>query len=407
MKVIVSTELEDKFSNFIVVNTFRKVRELKGVTSLIIHKYNESDFDAGVFISEFYNSGISQFIYINKKPSATMKLVLEGVQGKIFCDEFYFEDEEELMYLLDDVAEEDSDSSELAVSNIQVVKGFVQSYIRGEERIKAPLYLEQVNQAIDELSNITEVRNTQLTTMGKSALSVFEKASKIITGMDEQRQKLEQQLRELEEISPKQSAPQFGGSILYFPSYKYIGTAKVLFIREVAPCRYLTSFILGYEHYLHYELNKRVKLIFVHQKGLGVSKKYDGFTAITQESMGMSSLYDSEIITTNNPKTNVWKEIFSKQCDVFIIVDRLYGNQDIVTGRISKLNAVGGISDLTRFKLTKGSCIFPVTEQDGCFFSIPTIRQYPSGQDVRYAAYGQLCKDKYEKLDEFLELPRI
>lgn len=405
MRVIVSTELEDNYSNFVVVDNFKRVRELSGVTTLIIHKYAENDFDAGVFISEFYNNGISQFLYINEKPSATMKLVLEGVSGKIYDDVFYFEDEEELMYLVEDEADSDGEeSTELTVSNIQVIRGFIQSYIRGEERIKAPLYLEQVNQAINELTTLTEVKNTQLTTMGKSAISVFEKASTIITNMDKQRQLLERQLKELEELSPQQPKPSFGGNILFFPSYKYIGTARVLLIREVAPCRYLTSFILAYEHYLHYELNKRVKLIFVHQKGAGVSKRYDSFTAITQESMNMTSLYDAEIIATNNPKSNVWKEIFSKQCDVFIIVDRLYGSQDIVTGRVSKINAVSGISDLNRFKIQKGSCIFPVTKQDDCFFSIPTIKSYPQGQDVRLAAYGQICKDKYQKLDDYLQL---
>ena len=142
----------------------------------------------------------------------------------------------------------------------------------------------------------------------------------------------------------------------------------------------------------------------MHQKGAGVARKYEGFTSITQESMNMTSLYDAEIIATNNPKSNVWKEIFSRQCDIFIVVDRLYGSQDIVTGRVTKLNAVSGISDLNRFKVQKGNCIFPVTKQDGCFFSIPTIKQYPTGQDVRFAAYQQICKDKYQKLDDYLQL---
>ena len=50
MKVIVSTELDDNFTKFVLVDSFKKVKELQGVTTLIIHKYKESDFDAGVFV---------------------------------------------------------------------------------------------------------------------------------------------------------------------------------------------------------------------------------------------------------------------------------------------------------------------------------------------------------------------
>ena len=92
MKVIVSTELDDNFTKFVVVDSFKKVKELQGVTTLIIHKYKESDFDAGVFITQFHNNGIDQFIYISSSPSSTLQMVLKGVNGYYYEDEFYFED---------------------------------------------------------------------------------------------------------------------------------------------------------------------------------------------------------------------------------------------------------------------------------------------------------------------------
>lgn len=152
--------------------------------------------------------------------------------------------------------------------------------------------------------------------------------------------------------------------------------------------------------------NKRVKLIFVHQKGQGVAKKYTEYVSITQESMHLDSLYDSEIITTNNPKKDVLKKIFSRPADIFIVVDRLYGNQDIVTGRCVKVNAVSGQSDLKRYGIKKEDTIFSVSKVDGSLFTVPNIKNYPSGKDLRSAAYMQICgKEMFTKLDALLQLP--
>ena len=409
MKVIVSTELDDNFTKFVVVDSFKKVKELQGVTTLIIHKYKESDFDAGVFVSQFHNNGIDQFIYISSSPSSTLQMVLKGVNGYYYEDEFYFEDEEELSTLLEDLGMEDEDeNTSLATSALNVVNDFVSSFAKGDERIKAPLYLENVTSAVNELSLLTHQQELQLNTMGASALEVFEKASAIIRNMDAQNKNIEKKLEELEnqQNNSFSSKPVFGNSIMFFSPYKYIGNSKILLIREYAPCRYLTSFVMGYLHHLHYVLNRRPKLIFVHQKGAGVSAKYADFTSITQESMNMSSLYDNEIIATNNPKKEVMKDLLTKQNDVIIVVDRLYGNQDIVSGRVTKINAVGSRSDIARYKVRPEDTIFSITRQPKELFTLPTIKNFPTEIDARYAAYTQVLGSKYEILDNKLGLTR-
>lgn len=409
MKVIVSTELDDNFTKFVVVDSFKKVKELQGVTTLIIHKYKESDFDAGVFVSQFHNNGIDQFIYISSSPSSTLQMVLKGVNGYYYEDEFYFEDEEELSTLLEDLGMEDEDeNTSLATSALNVVNDFVSSFAKGDERIKAPLYLENVTSAVNELSLLTHQQELQLNTMGASALEVFEKASAIIRNMDAQNKNIEKKLEELEnqQNNSFSSKPAFGNSIMFFSPYKYIGNSKILLIREYAPCRYLTSFVMGYLHHLHYVLNRRPKLIFVHQKGAGVSAKYADFTSITQESMNMSSLYDNEIIATNNPKKDVMKDLLTKQNDVIIVVDRLYGNQDIVSGRVTKINAVGSRSDIARYKVRPEDTIFSITRQPKELFTLPTIKNFPTEIDARYAAYTQVLGSKYEILDNKLGLTR-
>lgn len=410
MKVIVSTEVKDIFSNFVVVDSFEKVKNLQGVTTLIVHSYKETDFQAGVCISSFHNNGINRFIYINENPSSTFKMVLKGVNGYYYEDEFYLDDEEELMSLLDDIGMSDTEDelTEIAAPALEVVNSFIQSFAKGDEKIKAPLYLEQVTSAVNELSEITHKQELQLTTMGASALEVFEKASAIIESMTTERKKIEKQLEELEYSTANavSAKPSFGNNVMFFSPYKYMGNSKVLLIREYAPCRYLTSFALGYLHHLHYELNRRPKLIFVHQKGAGVFSKYSEFTSITQESMGLASLYDNEIIATNNPKKEVLKDLLTKPNDVIVVVDRLYGSQDIVTGRITKVNAVGSRSDIDRYKIKPEDTIFSVTSQQKQLFVLPTIKNFPIEVDARYAYYTQAIGGSYKILDAKLNIVR-
>lgn len=408
MKVIISTSLKDNFNNYVVVDTFKKVDELKGVTTIIIHSYSEQDFEVGVFITNLVKKGISQFIYINKKPNNIVLMALRGIENsRYYEDEFYFDDEEELNVLLADIEEEqETVSTALATPALGIIQNFVESYQRGDEKIKAPIYLEQVLDATNELVAITHQQELQLATMGASAIEVFNKASAVIKSIQQQRNTLEEKLTELElsQANAISSKPTFGNNVMFFSPYKYLGNAKILLIREYSPCRYLTSFVLGYLNHLHYELNRRPKLIFVHQKGQGVALKYSSYPAITQESMNMASLYDGEIIATNNPKKEVMKDLLSKPNDVIIVVDRLYGNSDIVTGRVTKINAVGSRSDVARYHIKPEETIFSVTAQPKQLFCIPTIKQFPQEIDARQSYYSQLFAANYTNLDNRLGL---
>lgn len=404
MNVIVSASVKDTFTQFMVVRSFVELKsslsKIGGnIDTLIIHQFPESEFDAGVFISDLRNMGVKNFIYINSDASTTIRMVVSGVNGKYFEDEFYLDDEEELLALLEDIEVEES--TEVAAPALSIINDFVQSFVKGEERISAPLYLERVNTAIGELENYTKQTELKIYEMGTSATQVFERASAIIRKMDDNSRIIKQQLKELEESqSNAPSHNSFGNNVLSFPTVRYTGNLKILVIRELSPCRYLTTFALGYLHHVHYELNKRAKLVFIHQKGAGVAKKYNDFTMITQESMNMSSLYDNEIIATNAPKKEVMRELWSRTAEVIICVDRLYGSMDIVSGRVNTVYAVSGSSDLNRFKVKPEDCIFSVTEYPNQMFCIPTIKNFPRDSDAKYASYSQIMEDGYKVLDK-------
>ena len=401
MKVIISNKLQDNFTSFVLVNTFKRVTELNGVDTVIIHSFDESSFDAGVFISSFQRSGIERFLYISENPDQTVKMALRGVGGFYFEDEFYLEDEEELLALLEGIESEEGKELALVTPALDVLTEFVDGVANGDERMNAPVFLESVTSAVKELSVITQQQQIQLTTMGESAIEVFVKASELIKGMNAQNKLIEEKLRELENgmAAGSSGKASFSNNIMFFAPYTYRSNAKLLLIREYSPCRYLTSFALGYLHHLHYELNRRPKLIFVVQKGAGVAAKYADFPVITQDNMNLGTLYNGEVVVTNNPKKEVMKELLSKPNDVFIVVDRLYGNVDIVSGRVTKVAALSSRSDIQRYREKSENSIFSVTSQPKQLFCIPVIKSFPIEAEARYAQYAQAMGKAYTTLD--------
>ena len=406
MRVIVSTEKKDIFNNFVVVDSLKKALDCKGVDTLIMHKSNEEGFDAGVLISKMYTQGVSLFLYICNQPEKLIDMAIKGAGGFSYEDEFYLEDEDELLSLIEDIRSNEG-TSLITTTSASIIGEFIQNFMKGDERLKAPLYLQQVENAVNELCTVTHQQELQIKTMGSSAVELFKTASDVIKNMDDQTKIIEQQLRDLESKlgNAQTTSSSMNNSVTFFTSYKYSGSSKVLLIREMSPCRYLTSFVLGYTQYLRYTLNKRVKLIFVVQKGKNILAKYDSYTKITEvQSAYEDTLYSADIVVTNNPKRDVMKKLMPSGLDLIIVVDRLYGGTDIVTGRVTRVNALSGKSDLQRFNLKPDKCIFPVTSIKGELFSIPTVKEFPQDIDSRYMAYQQVCLDCYEKLDKELNL---
>jgi len=406
MRVIISTTLKDNYSNFVVVKDFKSVEGLSNVSLLVLHEFEEEDFNVGIYINKLHKGGIDKFLYICPNPRESVKSALVGVRGKVYTDDFYYTDEEELLAL-----ESEFDYEETGLSTAgdctKIIKDFLIRFNKGDETINAPAYIDQVNYALADLSSTVNEQHEIIMSMGNTALETYSKANALLSNMAKRRKELEEKLDAIAENQSLVTTAkhEFSSNILFFPTTNYKGSAKVLLIRELSPCRYLTSFILAYEHYLHYEKNKRAKLIFVHQKGKGVGERYDDYCKITQESMHMESLYNTEIVATNNPKTDVMSKLLSGDFEVAIVVDRLYGANDIVAGRVTKLTAVSGVSDVARFKASMDKTIVSTVCRPNYepFCTLRTISKYPESVDMRKVAYIQVHKDStFKKLDSLL-----
>lgn len=416
MIVVVSKSKPDIFKKCVLVDSLIKVKDLLQsgeISVLVIHSFSEPIFEAGLFIADIQKISTAKIVYINESPEPMLTMPVQGVNGYVAKDEFYLDDEDELLALLDELGlGDENNSTALATTNsVAIIKDFIEAFSRNESRIQAPIYLQQVDAALTELANTTKQQELQITTMGTSAIEVFQRASDIITKLNEQKNMIVEKLKELEVSQPVQpTRPPLSGGVLSYPTVKYMGQNNVLLIREYSHCKYLTSMVLAYAYYLHYERNKRVKVVFVVGKNAGIAKKYNDFASITQASVSSAqSLMEQEVVMINIPKGDLMLQLAKMPSDVTIIVDRLYGNNDIITGRVKKLSAVSGYSDISRYRdfgCDIKNSIFSIVNHAkvGSFGYIPHIKSYPAERDARLAMYSQNCHDLFEKIDNYIGL---
>ena len=404
MRLVVTNNSELSFVGYDVVKSLHDLQSFtKDITELevlVLNRFDDTDFNAGIYLTQLWKRvKIGVILYINENPSDTIRLLLKGVGGFYYEDSFYLEDEDELNVLVEECTDS-KDETELVVvdSALGVVEKFIEDFASGDEKINTPIYLDNVRSAITQLAEITHQDKQDLINMSTSLEQTFASAIETLEKMKINRKQLQDQIKTLESSNLGGASKGLSNSMTFFPQYKYIGVAKVVFIKEYIPVPYLTSFILGFADYLHYRLNKRVKTVFIVQKGANIISRYDNFTSITQDSMGASVLYDRDVLIVNEPKKEVLKEIFGKQVDVFLIVDRLYNQDDIVCGQVTRLCAAIGRRAKEVFNIPDDTCIYPIDSYSGELLSIPKFKQYPQEEDARKAAYSNHLDAIYKVL---------
>ena len=246
MRVVISTD-NLNFKDYTVVKSLKEANNItESIDYLILHKSDDNNsFNAGVLLSDLHKKDVKNFIYINETPDLQIKMLIDGLGGYIFEEEFYLEDEDELNALIENLNSEEKSTS-LATPNIDIIKDFMQSFVRGEQRVNQPFYLDRAKNAIQELAVITQKQELTIAEMGDTSLQVFEKASNIIRQMNAKRLELQEQLSHLEEMTSSEnylqsSTKPLSNTISYFSPFKYLGNSKILLVKEYSPCRFLTS----------------------------------------------------------------------------------------------------------------------------------------------------------------------
>ena len=116
-------------------------------------------------------------------------------------------------------------------------------------------------------------------------------------------------------------------------------------------------------------------------------------------SASLKSMLSKDVLILKSPKKEIINSILAIPYDLTIVVDKMYNNGFIVDGKVTKLNAVSGVSDLDTFKLRKEETIFSTNPVKGGFTTILSINNIPKEVNGKLSAYMQMCKDNsFEEL---------
>lgn len=408
MNVILSDTLDQSnYEKYTVVNKLEEVPCDGTLETLVIHSSGNNLVQCGLLLTKCKSGGVKKYIYISQDQKEIIKSFVEGVGGLIFTEEDYLE-EENLDYLVENYNELSGGTSLVAVESINILNDFIQRFIRGDVAVNNNVYQERVSTALSEIKGATEGAELALKNMSDSTIQLFTEMSQAFSNMYTIRQQLSDKLTMVQaqlKSDRTNIIRQFShDSVNYYPTVNYVGRAKVLHIKENSECRYLLSFLMGYQDYLVNQKSLKAKVILCYAKSKDSIRRYESLYQLTAETSGYKSALSKPVLAVYQPKKDVINAVLNQDIDVFIVLDRMM-NEDIVSGAsVQHLHAVSGEGSIKRFKLRPQNCILPIVEVVNSFMTIPTIENYPYDEQSRKTAYYSTCKELYLRLDRFLEV---
>lgn len=393
--------------SFVKVQSLGEVLDLVGtIDILVFHNSKESEEEKVRLLGEIKDR-VGKLIYIcnEKDVDLAVKMIVIGSGGRYFDDEFFLEDTDELLNLVESL-DEVTALAELGGTN--VLGDFFNRYLKSGSTNFSKGYLTVVKEAVNTLMEEYNQKNLEIIRMSETATDIFANTTSLIGNMKKESAKLQsivsrmsQRVEEKEKEIRQPQNRRAGASVLFYPRVTYMKEKSIVRVKEIGSCRYLISFILGLRCYLENIKNVRPKLIVISPLGSMYEKRYEDYSWVTQSSLRSSGNYYKNIVFTNCPNKEVlYKLLDDTNFDVFLVVDMTVTSKDHILnckGQNVKY-AVSGMSDIQRFKLPVGDCFSSITSIKGSMFTIPMYPDYPIEKGARERFYLSEFSDSFEKL---------
>lgn len=405
MKVVIDCNKKNEYvyKGFTKYKSLAEIKaRLGSIDTIVIHEFTDTTCDVGLFLSLAKKEGVKRFIYINSQLNDMINLCVKSLGGIVESDEGLLE-EDTLEYL---IAEYESMSCcmEISVSDgISILDDFIAAFVRNEDKVNNSAYLERVQAALVEVKNKSIKDEMIIRNVSEIAMNIFTDINSYFENTKKANKELQDKVYDLsQKISEDKSIALRESALFYYPKVHYTGTKRVLHIKEKVECKYLLSFLLAYQGYVMSQLRKKLKVIVTYQKFKDTYDRYYSATIITKETSKNKSLVSSGYVVVNQPKKEVLYDILNSDDDIYIILDRMYGEDIIVGGSVRKLYATSGVRAMLKAKIPADKCILSGIDYENLFLAIPVISNYPQEESDRKHAYFNVCKESYHKLNKFL-----
>ena len=397
MDIIVSKNHGLDGEGFLVVETLAEAEAVLGrIGCLIYTKSNETSENKIMYLNSMRDR-VGKFVYIcsEKDTDVMVKMVITGMNGRYFDDEFFVEGKDELRNLLDSLDE----VTELAeMGGVSVLGDFLNRYLKNGSSNFSVGYLCVVKEAVQSLVSDYNQKKLEMLQMSETATELFSNTAEVIVAMKKEHGEME---KAVERLKSDINRGVLGGSVgsgerirrepslVFFPQVSYMKERRIIRIKEIGSFRYLISFVLGMRLYLENVKNVRPKLIIVEPVGELIEKQYEGFDWVTQARVKDKRYFFNSVVFTNCPNKEVMSTLLDDQdYDTFIVVDRINCSRShVLNSRGSLYYAVGGAGCIERFKLPVGNCFSSVDPIRGSLFTVKSGSEYPVEKSARERYY--------------------
>lgn len=414
--LVISKEQLDLDSRFAWTSSLVNA-DFSGESVIILHNSGDTD---DVLIQEltklWARDRNKKFIYINSELSPLLQTFFFGLGGLVID----FDD---------------------ALADADILISIIEDYRDCDYRVQAPAekFLE-LRRALDSIidgnldpSSVYEIvtnadwRGQLKSTMNvvSSSLTVIDKSNHaLVKFVDHTREamlhyrdeiaKIKQSLTEATEANERARAVSSisddtnTNRIRTFPPVQLpVHVPKVLYIHELSPCMFLTSFLMAYQQYLKTKKAVTTRLLIVQQDSDMGRERYSPkiFYNIDKNSVGKQAPATTDKFVIAEPRQDLMNYFFSaSNCKCFIVLDRFLQKTQVIRSspKVKMLYASNSVHVFEEKQIMKKNTIAPMRKDisEGGF-SIPYLQNYNRQNAV--GAYFQTCREMYAKLDSLLD----
>lgn len=343
------------YSGFSVVKSVSEIGRLTMKSTLIVESYTDKDFDFAIFLlNAVRDCSLTKIAYIADQPVRILLELMRTIGAFVMSDSSLIESTESFSELLEFLATNKvstkAEELEVLADSFVIIDQYIQEKFEQEPKVekrRLSLAYKEVSDALQEVV-FSEELSKELQSFLLSA------SSKVKVYEDE----LSQREKELDNI--KSSSFGSFGSISAYTQYTYTGNSRVLVIKEKAPTRYLTSFLISYVDWLSRVPELNAKLIVVENDSDFVDLRYKNLAKADAKTIlqNRSSLFLVPAIYTTTPTQTVMQELMYPTMDLYVVLDRTYKRNQAITGRgINTVFATSSRRLMRDFDLTSEECI--------------------------------------------------
>ena len=400
MKIVVTNNTIE-YEGFLKLKTLEEVLKTLGrIEALVYHKSNETIEKKVEYLTQLKDR-VDSFVYIRSKDSfeQAIQMIVVGSGGKYFDDEFFLESGVELNNLISNLSE----VTQLAeLGGVGVMSDFFSKYLNKGSTGFNKAYLQIVKSAVSGMLTEYKQKDAELLQMSETATELFSNSMAILSGVEEEKLKLQEAVKSLEEARDKgllmSSAP-VASSVYFFPRVSYLKEKNIIRIKEIGVVPYLTSFALGFRLYLERLKFQRAKLVFLYPVGEQYEQQFKNYVWITQQNNKTMRSFYSDVVFVNYPSKEVITRLLDDdKHDVIIVVDRMkLGSDHLLNSKGIMKYAVSGGSVVKNLNLKVRDC-FSSNVITGGMFQIKYDSKYKAEADQRERYYLKEYSSCYDTM---------